>query len=195
MPPPGAQVINPSTYCLQETTTPRTWEHPQFNIYFHIQSSIKNKLFLTSIHFWEREGERERVSMSGGGAETEGNRIRSRLQALSCSTESDMGLEPTNCEIVTWAAVGRLTYRATQGPRQSPILNFGDTCMTFKSDLAHFTGLKIWFPPGTTLSKTLHVIRSAEASLGFWDLHQHREKETCFSQAVNLETKYPDFWF
>ena len=36
--------------------------------------------------------------MSGGGAERGRHRIRSRLQAVS--TEPDVGLEPTNCEIM-----------------------------------------------------------------------------------------------
>ena len=48
--------------------------------------------------------------MSGGGAEREGDtdpEVGSRLRAVS--TEPDMGLEPTNCEIITRADVGRLT--------------------------------------------------------------------------------------
>ena len=45
--------------------------------------------------------ERERQSMSGGGAERGRHRIRSRLQAPAVSTEPDAGLEPTNCEITT----------------------------------------------------------------------------------------------
>ena len=39
--------------------------------------------------------------MSRGGAEREGDRIRSRLQALSCRTEPDAGLKLTNHEIMT----------------------------------------------------------------------------------------------
>ena len=48
--------------------------------------------------------------MSWGGAEREGDTESeegSRLQAVS--TEPDAGLELTNCEIMTWAEVGRLT--------------------------------------------------------------------------------------
>ena len=54
--------------------------------------------------------ERERQSMIGGGAEREGDtesEAGSRLRAVS--TEPDMGLELTNCEIMTRAEVGRLT--------------------------------------------------------------------------------------
>ena len=52
------------------------------------------------------ERERERVSMSGGGAEEEGDteyEAASRLWAVS--TEPDAGLELTNCEIMTWAEI------------------------------------------------------------------------------------------
>ena len=45
---------------------------------------------------------RERQNVSGGGAEREGDAesaAGSRLRAVS--TEPDMGLEPTNCEIMT----------------------------------------------------------------------------------------------
>ena len=57
-----------------------------------------------------RERQRETESMSGGGAESEGDRgseAGSRLRAIS--TEPDAGLELTNREIMTWAEVGRLT--------------------------------------------------------------------------------------
>ena len=65
------------------------------------------KIFF-NVYFWERQ------SMSGGGAERGWGKIPSRLWALS--TEPNAGLLPTNCEIVTWAEVGRFTDWATQGP-------------------------------------------------------------------------------
>ena len=55
--------------------------------------------------------------MSGGGAEREGvteSEAGLRLQVVS--TEPDAELELTNCEIMTWAEVGRLTDGATQAP-------------------------------------------------------------------------------
>ena len=67
------------------------------------------------IQFWETE--RERQSVSGGEAEREGgteSKAGSGLRAIS--TEPDVGLEPTNREIMTWAEVGRLTDWATQAP-------------------------------------------------------------------------------
>ena len=54
---------------------------------------------------WVGKGQRE------GDTESEAG---SRLWAVS--TEPDTGLEPMNCEIMTWAEVGRLTDCATQAP-------------------------------------------------------------------------------
>ena len=68
--------------------------------------------------------ERETQSVSREGAEREGDTVSeedSRLWAVS--TEANAGLEPTNCEIVTWAEVGRLTEWATQAPLKHYILN------------------------------------------------------------------------
>ena len=65
------------------------------------------------IYFWERE----RQSMSRGGAEREGDTESEtgfRLRAVS--TEPDVGLELTDCEIGTWAEVGSSTDWATQVP-------------------------------------------------------------------------------
>ena len=67
------------------------------------------------IYFWERQ----RQKMSGFGSEREGDtesEVGSRLQTVSI--EPHVGLEPTNCEIMTWAKVGRLTDWATQTPLQ-----------------------------------------------------------------------------
>ena len=63
----------------------------------------------------ERESERQRQSMSRGGAEWEGDsesEADSRLWAHS--TEPNVGLEPMNREIMTWAKVRCLTNWATQ---------------------------------------------------------------------------------
>ena len=57
-----------------------------------------------------RQRERERESMNRVGSVKEGDtesETGSRLQAVS--TEPDAGLEPTDCEIMTWAEVGCLT--------------------------------------------------------------------------------------
>ena len=57
--------------------------------------------------------------MNRGGAERDGDtesEAGSRLWAIS--PEPDAGLELTDCEIVTWAEVGRLTDWATQAPHQ-----------------------------------------------------------------------------
>ena len=55
---------------------------------------------------WATEGQRERER------DTE-SEAGSRLRAVS--TEPDMGLEPTDGEIMTWADVGRPTDWATRG--------------------------------------------------------------------------------
>ena len=58
--------------------------------------------FLKFIYlFWERERERERENR--GGAGREGERIPSRLHTVS--TEPNVGLELTNCEIMTLAKI------------------------------------------------------------------------------------------
>ena len=52
--------------------------------------------------FFLRERETDRQNASGGGAEREGDtesKAGSRLRAVS--TEPDLGLEPTSCEVMT----------------------------------------------------------------------------------------------
>ena len=59
--------------------------------------------------------ERDRQSMSGGGAEREGDtesKLGSRLWAAS--TEPDAGLKLMDYEIITWAEVGLSTDWTTQ---------------------------------------------------------------------------------
>ena len=59
----------------------------------------------------------------GRGREREGDtesEAGSRLPAVS--TEQDAGLEPTSCELVSGAEVGRFTDRATRAPRE---ISFG----------------------------------------------------------------------
>ena len=94
------------------------------------------------IYFWDRE----RQSMSGGGAERVGDtesETGSRLRAVS--TESNTGLELTNHEIMTWAEVGRSTNWATQVPQGVPdillyIFSHTEKRNTFHSDppLIHY---------------------------------------------------------
>ena len=71
------------------------------------------------IHFWERE----KQSMSRGGAQREGDtelEAGSRLWAVS--PEPDVGLELTDREIVTWAEVGCSTDWAIQAPQDGAFL-------------------------------------------------------------------------
>ena len=76
--------------------------------------------------------------MSKGGTETEGDtesKAGSRLWAVS--TEPDAGLEPTDREIITWAAVGRPTNQATQAPQAFHIFTHHD--FSLKSNLKNKT--------------------------------------------------------
>ena len=58
-----------------------------------------------------------RQSESGGGAEKEGDTEPEAGSSLRVvTTDPDAGLEPTNCEFMTWAEVGHLTDWATQVP-------------------------------------------------------------------------------
>ena len=64
------------------------------------------------IYFWERD------RVSRGGAEKEGDtELEAGSRLWTVSTEPDAGLELMNCEIMTWAEVGRLTNWAAQVPR------------------------------------------------------------------------------
>ena len=61
--------------------------------------------------------ETERQSMSGGGAEREGDtESEAGCRLWAVSTEPDAGLKLTNCDIMTWAEVGHLADWAPQGP-------------------------------------------------------------------------------
>ena len=76
-------------------------------------------LYFLMFYFWERE----RQSASRGEAEREGDtesKAGSRLWAVS--TEPDVGLEPTDHKIMTWAEARRLTDWATQAPQYALIL-------------------------------------------------------------------------
>ena len=87
--------------------------------------------FYVSILFL-REREREKQSVSGGGAERGGDtesEAGSRLWAVS--TEPDAGLELANCEIVTWAKVGRSTDWATQVPQAGCVFKILSTCWLY----------------------------------------------------------------
>ena len=76
------------------------------------------KICLMFIYFWENKRDRETEHEQGRGREREGDtesEAGSRLWAVS--PELDTGLEPTDCEIMTWAKVRCLTNWASQVPR------------------------------------------------------------------------------
>ena len=72
--------------------------------------------FFKNVYFWKRE--REKDSVSGEGAEIEGDTESEAGSGLwAVSTEPDVGLELMDCEIMTWAEVGHSTDWATQAPQ------------------------------------------------------------------------------
>ena len=76
-------------------------------------------IFLMFIYLFLRGRETETEYEQGQGKGREKGRntelkVGSRLHAVS--TETDVGLEFMNCEIMTWAEVGCLTDWATQAP-------------------------------------------------------------------------------
>ena len=85
-----------------------------FNVYLFILRERVRK--------GEGQRERERVKEKrGGGGERQRERERQSIQSRLCtdSREPDVGLEPTNRKIMTWAKVRHLTNWATQGPLKS----------------------------------------------------------------------------
>ena len=73
--------------------------------------SFKKNFFNVCLFLRERERTRREGAEREGDTESEAG---SRLWAVS--TESDVGLELTNREIMTWAEVGRSTDWGTQAP-------------------------------------------------------------------------------
>ena len=56
--------------------------------------------------------DRERQSMSRGGAEREGDtECEAGFRLWAVSTEPEVGLEPTDCEIMTWAEIKNQTLK------------------------------------------------------------------------------------
>ena len=84
-------------------------------------SENKRKNSCPQIYFlmflFEQASMRENISRGGAQREEDTeSKAGSRLWAVS--TELDMGLKPTNCEIMTWAEVGHLT---TEPPRRQKL--------------------------------------------------------------------------
>ena len=74
------------------------------------------------IYFWERDRVRAGEEQREGDTESEAD---SSLRAVS--TETDVGLELTNREIMTWAKVRHLADRATQEPLSTLDCTYPDT--------------------------------------------------------------------
>ena len=80
-----------------------------------IPGHLKLYIILKKLNFLKClfTSERERQSMTGGGADTRTHarthRTKQALGSRAVSTEPYTGLELTNCEILTWAEFGCLT--------------------------------------------------------------------------------------
>ena len=82
--------------------------------------------------------DRERQTVSRGGAERDGDRESEAGPRLrTVSSEPDTGLEPTNREIMTPAEVGRSTDGATQVPPFGVLF----TCGSLHSNDGHLLAL------------------------------------------------------
>ena len=82
--------------------------------------------------------ERQRQSMSGGGAEREGDtKSKASSRLWTVSTETNTGIELTNCENMTWAKVGCLTEWDTQATLIVFIFNSFYFCK-FSSNVLNF---------------------------------------------------------
>ena len=66
--------------------------------------SPNSAFFFLMFYLWEKEHKQGRGKDREVDTESEAG---SRLQGVSA--EPDVGLKPTNCEIMTWAKVGHLT--------------------------------------------------------------------------------------
>ena len=68
--------------------------------------------------------EQEIEHKQGRGREKGRHRIEAGSRLWAVSTEPNMGLEPTNCEIMIWAKVRCLTDWATQAPLKTTHFKF-----------------------------------------------------------------------
>ena len=90
----------------------------EFLPYFIFFVLIKKEFFFFFLLLFLRDRVRDKAQAGEGHREGDAeSEAGSRLRAVS--TEPDMGLEPTHCEIVSWAEVGCLTDWATQVPQNS----------------------------------------------------------------------------
>ena len=111
--------------------------------------------------------DRERQNVSGGGTEIERKTLilkGSRLWAVS--TESDVGLELTSREIMTWAEVGHLTDWAIQAPQSKDLNKGAGASLKDTSHDLHTDGreVKIWTSPLSTVFRQVLCVYSSQPS-------------------------------
>ena len=90
------------------TEPPRCHPAPAMAFFTGIEKTTLFKKFLF-IYF-----ERESTNEGGEESESRGERIPSRISIVS--TKSDVGLELTNCEIITWAKIKNQMFNQLSHP-------------------------------------------------------------------------------
>ena len=121
--PPDGKTLSPLWRCLAKNLNPKTDRGsramlPNRNTTWatYVIQNFLVATFYLCIYFLMFIFERDRARAWTGEGQRE-REIQNPKQALgSISTEADMGLEPTNREIMTWAEVWRTTNRAAQAP-------------------------------------------------------------------------------
>ena len=81
------------------------------------QVPMNHASFWLLLFIFEREREKKGENKRGRGRERRGQRIQSGL--CTDSSKSSVGLELTNCEVMTWAEVRRSTDWATHVPHEA----------------------------------------------------------------------------
>ena len=121
----------------------------------------KNLFFNVYSFFWETERDRAQVEEEQrereGGRESEAG---SRLRAVS--TEPDVGLELTTCEIMTWAEVGHSTDWATQAPKKS-IFNMKSRGVWVAQSVKRPTSAQVMISQFVSLSPTSGSVLTAQS--------------------------------
>ena len=98
--------------------------------------------------------------MSRGGAEREGDReSEAGSRPWAVSTELDVGLELTKCEIMTWAEVGRSTDWTTQVPLRVCLFK-----IVHVSDIRYLS-FSVWLISLSIMTpRTIHVVANDRIS-------------------------------
>ena len=99
--------------------TGEKWRKPYLPDISYLLESLRQNFWIfvfTFIYFWETEWDKAWAGEGERQKETQ-NLKQAPGSEQVVSTEPDVGLKPTNCEIMTWAEVRRSTDWATEAPQ------------------------------------------------------------------------------